>query len=117
MISRGWPGARLELAPGRVVALLEVLGCPLWVGVVTQGEDRALHATHKPGGCLVALASAVGDVARCDDDIPGRRSRGPLRSATKGEDAPQEDHEDHRSEHSPHPPGTRRRTKQERGHR
>src|SRR5215216_5787571 len=48
----------------------------------------ALHTTDEPGGCLVALPGAVGDVARRDDDIPGRRSRGSLRSAANGEEAP-----------------------------
>jgi len=69
-------GAYLELSPGGLVALLEVLGRTIWVSVVAQGEDCALDATDEPGGCLVVLPCAVGDVARRDDDIPGRRSRG-----------------------------------------
>ena len=105
----------LNCPPGRLVAFLEVLGRTVWVNVVAQGEDRALHATDEPGGCLVAITGAVGDVARRDDDLPVRRSREPLRSATNGEETPQEGYEDHRSE--PLPPDARRRTKQERGHR
>jgi hypothetical protein len=57
--------------------------------VVAQGEHRgAVDATDELGGFLVALAGAVGDVARRDDDLPGRKSRGALRSAAKGEEAP-----------------------------
>jgi hypothetical protein len=60
----------LNCPPGRLVAFLEVLGRTVWVNVVAQGEDRALHATDEPGCCLVALPGAVGDVARRDDDLP-----------------------------------------------
>jgi hypothetical protein len=81
------PGARLELAPCGVVALGKVFGRPIRVSVVAQGEDRDLDATDEPDGCLVALPAAVGDVVRRDND-PGRRSRGLLRSAAKGEKAP-----------------------------
>ena len=88
-------GAYLELSPGGLVALLEVLGRTIWVSVVAQGEDCALDATDEPGGCLVVLPCAVGDVARRDDDIPGRRSRGSLRSAAKGEEDRDEGHDDH----------------------
>ena len=35
-----------------------------------QGEDRALDATDKLCGFLVALSGAVSYVARRDDDIP-----------------------------------------------
>jgi hypothetical protein len=95
VISGAGPGARLELAPGRVVALGKVFGRPLWVGVVAQGEDRAIDATDESGRCLVVLPCAVGDVARCDDDLPGRRSRGSLRSAAKGEEDRDEGHDDY----------------------
>jgi hypothetical protein len=63
------------------------LGRTVFVSVVAQGEDCALDATDEPGCFLVALAGAVGDVARCDDNLPGRRgrrrSRRSLRSAAK----------------------------------
>src|SRR5918995_6309035 len=72
VISGAGPGARLELAPGRVIALGKVFGRPLWVGVVAQGEDRALDALDESGGCFVALLGAVGDVARRYDH---RRAR------------------------------------------
>src|SRR5215213_9132612 len=96
VVSRDGLGALLELSPARLVALPEVLGRPIWVGVVAQGEDRALDATDEPGGCLVALTGAVGYVARCDDDLPRRRSRGPFRGAAKGEEYRQEGNDDHR---------------------
>ena len=86
----------LNCPPGRLVAFLEVLGRTVWVNVVAQGEDRALHATDEPGCCLVALPGAVGDVARRDDDLPRRgRSRGPFRGAAKGEEYGQEGHDDY----------------------
>jgi hypothetical protein len=69
VVSRGGPGALLELSPGRLVALTEVLGRPIFVCVVAQGEDRALDATDDPGGCLVAITGAVGDVARRDGRV------------------------------------------------
>jgi len=65
------PGAILEEAPGRPVALLEVFGRPIRVGVVAQGEDRALDVNDEPGGCLVASPGAVGDVARRNDHRGG----------------------------------------------
>ena len=49
------PCALLELSPGRLVALTEVLGRPAFVGVVAQGEDCALDTTDEPGCFLVAI--------------------------------------------------------------
>src|ERR671912_303690 len=89
-------GALLEPSPARLVAFLKVLGRSVWVGLVAQGEHRGtVDATDEPGGCLVAVAGAVGDVASRDDDIPGRRLRGLLRSAAKGQEYRQEGHDDH----------------------
>src|SRR5215208_161554 len=117
VVSEGGPGALLELSPGRLVAVPEVLSRSVWVGVVAQGEHRgAVDGTDELGCFLVAVASAIGDVASSDDDIPGRKSRGALRSAAKGEETPQERDEDCRGEPRSPPPGFRR-TNQERGHR
>src|SRR5215208_6886196 len=90
-------GTVLEAAPGGFVALVKFLRCALRVGLVAQGEDRAaFNSTDEPGGYLIGCAGAAGDVAHCDDDLPGRRSRGPLRSAAKGEEYRQEGHDDYR---------------------
>ena len=69
VISGAGPCAPLELAPGRLVALPKVLGRTVRVSVVAQGEDRAIDATDEPGGCLVAITGAVGDVARRDGRV------------------------------------------------
>src|ERR671919_1442232 len=78
VVAWAWHGARLELAPGGLVTLGEVFGRALRVGVVAQGEHRgAVDALDEPGGRLVVLPGAVGDVARSDDnrwavDLRGR---------------------------------------------
>ena len=93
-------GTVLEAAPGGFVALLKFLRCALSVGLVAQGEDRAaFDATDELSSCLIGCAGAAGDVARRDDDLPGRRSRGLFRSAAKGEEDRQEGYDDYR--HAP----------------
>ena len=61
-------GAVLEPAPGRVVALAVVLGRPLLVGVVAQGNDRAVYGSEQVRRRLVAAAGAAGYVACSDED-------------------------------------------------
>src|SRR5687768_14953097 len=75
VVSGGGPGAVLEQSPGRIVALVEVFGRPVRVGVVAEGEHRVLDALDQLGGCIVKLVVAAGDVARRDD----HRSVGYLR--------------------------------------
>ena len=111
MVSGDGPCALLELSPAWLIALPEVLGRSVWVCLVTQGEHRGtVDAADELGGCLVALPCAVSYVARRDDDIPGRWSRGPLGSAAKGEEYRQERHDEYRrastgSDASEHLPG------------
>src|SRR5215212_1764199 len=66
VVARDGPGALLELAPGGIVALSELLSRSMLVGEVAHGEDRGavVDVLDEPGGCLVALAGTVGDVTR-----------------------------------------------------
>ena len=84
VVARGGPGAVLEAAPGGIVALVEVLGRPVRVGIVAQGEDRTGDATDELGRGLVALAAAIGYVARRDNH---RRGGGLFRTAAPGKEA------------------------------
>src|SRR5215216_1611331 len=60
--------ARLVLAPARVVAPVE-LGCrPVFVGVVAQGQYRAVDAGEQVRRRLIAIAFATGYVPCGDDD-------------------------------------------------
>src|SRR5215203_5050227 len=60
--------ARLVLAPARVVASVE-LGCrPVFVGVVAQGQYRAVDAGEQVRRRLIAIAFATGYVPCGDDD-------------------------------------------------
>src|SRR5215211_1469310 len=75
VVARDGPGALLESAPGGIVALGELLSRSMLVGEVAHGEDRgaAVDVLDEPGGCLVALAGAVGDVTRrYNQHLPGR---------------------------------------------
>ena len=81
-------GAILEPAPGGVVALLEVLSRPVWVGLVAQGEYRAVaYITDEPGRRLVAppLQSAMSPAATTTGGGGDRSGRQPTatRTATK----------------------------------
>src|SRR5918994_4199024 len=59
VVPRDGSGALLELSPGRLVALLEVLGRSVRVGVVAQGEHRGtVGGTDELGGSLVTCAGA-----------------------------------------------------------
>src|SRR5215212_6277566 len=73
VVARDGPGALLELAPGGIVALGVLLSRSMLVGEVAQGEDCVgVDALDEPGGCLVALAAAVGDVTSRYNQHSGR---------------------------------------------
>ncbi len=57
-------------APIRITCpnLAKILNRPVRVGVVAQGDDRALEAAQQVCSCLVTFARAAGDVASRDDD-------------------------------------------------
>src|SRR5215212_8178332 len=98
VVARDGPGALLELAPGRIVALGELLSCSMLVGEVAHGEDRgAVDVLDEPGGCLVALAAAVGDVTRRYNHHSPGRVIAEVEEAINANDDNHYDDDDHRS--------------------
>ena len=64
MIAQSWLGAVLECAPGRVIAILEFFGTPLFVGQVAGSEYRARDPFDQLGRGLGAFDVLAGsDVA------------------------------------------------------
>jgi hypothetical protein len=47
VVASGGPGALLELAPGGIVALAELLAGAIGVGVVAEGEDGSPRKARK----------------------------------------------------------------------
>src|SRR5215208_4122100 len=106
MVARDGPGALLELAPGGIVALGELLSRSMLVGEVAHGEDRgaAVDVLDEPGGCLVALAGTVGDVTRRYNQHPPGRVVAEEEEAINANDYNQYDDHDHRSVERPKEP-------------
>jgi len=56
-------GAVLVATPGWAIAVTELACCSIWVGIVTQGENRARNVVEKFCGCLILRTTAVGYIA------------------------------------------------------
>jgi hypothetical protein len=68
VVARRRLGAGLVPTPGGVVAVGELGGRAIIVGVVAEGEDRSPDSVEQVSGGLIAPAGAASDIARSDQD-------------------------------------------------
>src|SRR5204863_8222559 len=68
VIAGNRPGARLLAAPRRCVAVGVVARRPVLVGVVAERYHDALQRVGERGRRVVAVALAIGDIARGEND-------------------------------------------------
>src|SRR5215208_3553554 len=106
MVARDGPGALLELAPGRIVALGELLSRSMLVGEVAHSEDRGsvVDTLDEPGGCLIALAGTVGDITRRYNHHPPGKVVAQEEQAINANDDNQYDDDDPRFVERPQEP-------------
>src|SRR5215210_6764270 len=68
VVANGRFGACLVASPGGIVAVSELGGCVIFVGMVSSGEDCPQDAVQEGGGGLITGAGTAGYVPRADQD-------------------------------------------------